>query len=573
MERYLRRKFERKLGLVFLLFVVSLFLSGVRALDLQITKESEAAKKIEESFSRTYIVKIPLYRGSLRDRNGKELALSVPTLTLYAHPNTRLIRNRRAFLQRLSSLSGVSVSVLEDRLREGQDRPITILTGLARDLEDELLRLIRETKNTRFIGVQRSYRRLYPNGSLASNLLGFVGTDGVGLEGMEYKLNDYLGGGHTQAILYFGGELGTVYLKPAGGLPGDEHDVYLTLDVGVQSILEAVRDDIVKRWKPKRVSILLMDVRTGEILGLATYPYFDPNTFYKYPPQSRRNFAVTDVFEPGSIMKPFFVGYALEKGYVSAGSVVDTGDGRIRVHDRYVRDPKRFSRLRLEDVLVHSSNVGTIKVASFLSRKEAEDLLRRFHLHARFGVFPGEAAPKLPDFRYPANILYSSIGQGIAMNSINIAVAFGALATGDVVKPKVVKEILSPDGKKAYSMEVEVLKKDVFSKKTIRWLREALTKVVERGTGRRARSKFFTIAGKTGTSQKFDPALGRYSREKVVTYFAGFFPATKPRFVGVIVVDEPKGKRLFGGEVCAPYFKKIVELVAFYYGLKPDKVK
>ena len=573
MERGFRRKFDRKLSFVFSLFLLLLFFVLVRILDLQVTKDSDIARKIEENFDRVISIKVPLYRGSIQDANGRELALSVPTVTVYAHPDTSRIRNKEAFITGLSRITGIPAEEIRKRIRAGSNRPVRILAGVDRELKDEIRRLIRSTGNTSYVGLQEGYRRVYPNGSLASNTLGFVGTDGIGLEGMEYALNRYLGGGFSKALIYLNGGLGKIYLHPLKGLLGEEKDVLLTIDTGVQNILEKIRDDIVRKWKPKKVSIILLDLSNGDILGLATYPYFDPNRFLRYPPDHRRNFAVTDVFEPGSIMKPFFIGYALDKGYVSPRFSVDTGKGRIKVYNRYVRDPKRLGRISLREVLVYSSNVGTIKVASFLSKRDVEDLLERFHMNRRFGIFPGEANPQVPDLDYPANILYSSIGQGIAMNTLNIAVAFGGLATGRILKPHIIKEVISSEGKALYRAEEEILRDRVFSERTLRWLRKTLTQVVERGTGKEARSRFFTIAGKTGTSQKFDLKLGKYSKDKVVTYFAGFFPASDPRFVAVIVVDEPKGKRLYGGVVSAPYFRRLAEQVAFYFGLKPDKLK
>lgn len=569
----LRRRFERKTSLILGVFFLGLGLVTLRVIDLQITKRSDIARKIEERFERVVTARVPLYRGSIEDANGRDLALSVPTITVYVHPDTRYLRNRDRFVRGLASITGVPEKEIERRLESGSGGPVKILSGVSRDLKKEIRELILETGNSSFVGIQEDYTRVYPNGTLASNLLGFVGVDGVGLEGMEFALNDYLGGGYTEALIYMNGGIGQIYLHPLKGMMGEESDVKLTLDIGVQHLIERIRDEIVRRWKPKRVSILVMDLRNGYILGLATYPYFDPNRFYRYRADQRRNFAVTDVFEPGSIMKPFFVGWALEKGYVRRNMTIDTGKGRIKVYDRYVRDPRRLGRIKLRDVLVYSSNVGTIKVASYLKKKDVDKLLEAFHMKRRFGIFPGEANPLIPDFDYPANILYASIGQGLAMNTLNIAVAFGGLLTGYIVQPHIVKEIVSPSGRVVYRAERKVLRDRILSEETILWLRRTLTQVVERGTGKRARSKYFTIAGKTGTSQKFDPDKGKYSRDKVVTYFAGVFPATDPRFVGVIVVDEPKGRRLYGGEVSAPYFRKIVESVSFYYGLKPDKIK
>lgn len=568
-----RRKFNRKTSLILGGFFLAILVTLLRVLDLQITKRSEITREIERRFDRVVTARVPLYRGSIRDTNGREIALSVPTLTVYVHPNTRHLKNREEFVRELSSITGVPRKVIEERLKKGEGRPVKVVSGVSRDLKGRIRDLILRTGNAPFVGIQEDYTRVYPNGTLASNLIGFVGVDGVGLEGMEFALNRYLGGGFSEVIIYMNGGIGQIYLQPLKGLIGEENDVALTIDLGVQHLIERIRDEIVRRWKPNKVSILVMDLRNGHILGLATYPYFDPNRFYRYSAERRRNFAVTDVFEPGSIMKPFFVAWALEKGYVKPEAVIDTGKGRIRVYDRFVKDPRRLGRIKLKDVLVHSSNVGTIKVASLLSRKDVDEMLEVFHMKRRFGIFPGEANPLIPDLSYPANILYSSIGQGIAMNTLNIAVAFGGLVTGYMIQPHIVKEIVSPSGKTVYRAERKVIRKGILSERTVRWLRKALVEVVERGTGRKARSRYFTIAGKTGTSQKFVPEEGRYSKEKVVTYFVGVFPATDPRFVGVIVVDEPKGRRLYGGEVSAPYFRKLAENVAFYYGLRPDKVK
>ena len=567
------RKFEAKARLVLALFILTLLFSLLRVLDLQVTKESEIAEKIERGFDRIIPIKVPLYRGSIKDTNGRELALSVPTLSIYAHPDTSRLKNREKLIEELSRITGVKAEKIRERINSGTRRPVKILSRIDRTLKERIRKLIVETGNSRYLGIQEEYTRVYPNGSIASNTIGFVGVDGRGLEGMEYLLNKYLGGGYSRALIYVNGGLGKIYLHPLKGMLGEEKDVLLTLDVGVQNILEKLRNDIVRRWRPKRVSILLLDLSNGYILGLATYPYFDPNRFTRYPPEKRRNFAITDVFEPGSIMKPFFIAWALEKGYITTNFWVNTGKGRVKVYDRYVRDPERLGTIILRDVLVYSSNIGTIEVAKHLKKEDVEELLEAFHMHKRFGIFPGEANPQIPDFDYPANILYSSIGQGIALNTLNIAVAFGGLATGRVLIPHIVKEIVSSDGKVVYRAEPKVWRERVLSAKTLRWLHRTLTKVVEYGTGKKARSRYFTIAGKTGTSQKFDFKLGRYSRDKVVTYFAGFFPATDPKFVAVIVVDEPKGRKLYGGEVSAPYFRKLAEQVAFYYGLKPDKRK
>ncbi len=571
----LRVKFRARLKLVGgFLFLYFAFLL-LKAFSLHVTDRNELEEKISKKFSRVFTVSVPLYRGSIKDSQGRDLALSVPTLSLYAHPSVKHIKRRKEFVKGLSRITKIPEKEIERRLSAGEKvgKSYTFLRGISLSLREDLRKLIVDTENASVIGIQQEYRRFYPYRYTASNLIGFVGNEGRGLEGMEYKFDNLLGGGIQRLFVYAGAGLGKVFLEPLKGRLGTQKDVFLTLDLGVQNIAEGIKHEIVRKWKPKKVSIVLMDLKNGNIVALANYPSYDPNNYRKFPPERRKNHAVTDVFEPGSIMKPFFIAYALEKNKVAPYTRVDTGRGRIKVGKKFVRDLKPRGKLKLKDVLVYSSNVGTILVARQLDQQEVKDLLYRFHLNEKFYVFPGEAKPQIPDLKFPANIDYMSIGQGIALSAVHITASFGALATGRVLKPRIVLKAQDMTGREESLSQVEVLRDKVLSNKTLNWIRNALIEVVERGTGRKARSKYFYIAGKTGTSQKFDVKEGKYSREKVVTYFAGFFPATDPRFVGVIVVDEPKGRNLYGGEVAAPYFRKLAEKVAFYYGLKPDKIE
>ncbi len=569
METDRERRFRRKNSFLFLFFLLLFSLPILTILRYQTFPQEELIEALKSRFPRVDEIKVFEYRGSIRDRVGRELALSVPTITIFAKPVEK-VRNKEKLARLLAKLTGTSLIDIKSRFETSGYS--VLVKRVDKALIEDIKKIIRETDNSEFVGVQEGYSRLYAYNTLASNLIGFTGDEGKGLEGLEYKFDGLLGGGVSKALIYKSKNLGIISLKPfqTEGVR-TAHDVEITLDVGLQSILEDIRDKIVERWKPNKVSILLLDLNNGDILALATYPYYDPNRFEKYPAEWRRNYVVTDLFEPGSVMKPFFVAYALEKGKVSPWTRIDTGKGRVKVYGRWVRDYKRLGRLSLKEVIVKSSNVGTIEVAKKLSGEEVKDLIERFHLNKTFGVLPGEAKPQIPNFSYPANILYSSIGQGIAFNTLHITTAFGALAKGYVVKPRILKKIrLAGEGREEFK-EAQILKEEVLSEKTLRWIRRALTDVVERGTGKRAKSKFFTIAGKTGTSQKFDFKLGKYSREKVVTYFIGFFPATEPRFVAAVVVDEPKGKGVYGGTVAAPYFRELVERTAFYTGLKPDK--
>ena len=506
-----------------------------------------------EKFPKASVVKLSTPRGSIKDRNGNDLAISIPTISIYAFP--QLVENKEELIRRLSAIPEIKERDLLEKLNSDKK-----FVWLARHLDKAyapyIKGAIKDTNNVKAVGLQEEYKRLYPHGSLAGNLLGFVGMDGEGLEGVEYMFNKDLKGKEIKAVLY----LGKLAIGPITE-DMETKEIKLTIDLGVQTILEDIRDKIVKQWNPDRVGILVIDTKSGEILGLANYPTYDPNNYQKYSPFHRRNFVATDLFEPGSVMKPFFIGQALQKGYVRPGMWIDTEGGKIEVFGRYVKDVKPSGTLTLEQVLIKSSNVGTIKVARYLSKRDVEEILDKIYMKDKFDVLPGEVKPKLPNFNYPANILYASIGQGMASNLLNLCVSFNALATNRVIKPKI---LLEEKG--------QVLRENIFSPQVFRWLQENLRKVVEEGTAKMARSDYFSIAGKTGTSQKFDFSTGRYSREKVVAYFIGYFPATNPRFVAGIMVDNPRGPNPYGGTVSAPYFKELVERVAFYYRLEPDKL-
>ncbi len=541
--------------ILFLSFLTFLgfFIITARFAYIQLIGKEGYVDKVVEKFPKASVVKLSTPRGFIRDRRGNDLAISVPTVSLYAFPHH--VQNKEELVRRLSALPDLRERDLMDQLNSNK-KFAWLIRHMDKVYMPYLKAVIRDTGNDKAVGIQEEYKRLYPHGSLASNLIGFVGKDGEGLEGIEYLFNKDLRGKEIKGVFY----LGRLAVSP---LSEDmtSKDIQLTIDLGVQTILEDIRDKIVKQWNPDRVGILLMDAKTGDILGMANYPTFDPNHYQKFPASYRRNFVITDLFEPGSVMKPFFIGQALQKRYVKPGMWIDTEGGRIEVFGRHVKDVKPLGTLTLEQVLIKSSNVGTIKVARFLSKREVEELMENIHMTDRFHILPGEVKPKLPNFNYPANILYASIGQGLSSNLLNLCVSFNALATNRIVKPKIL-----------LNEPIQVLRENIYAPHVLNWLQTNLTRVVEEGTATRAKSDYFTIAGKTGTSQKFDFKTGRYSREDLVTYFVGYFPAKDPRFIAGIMVDRPKGSNPYGGTVAAPYFKELVERVAFYYRLEPDKL-
>jgi len=542
--------------LVFLGFLVVI----IRYAYIQLFGRTAYIERIVEKFPKAVVERVPVYRGAIKDRKGVELAISMPTFSIFAFPKN--VQNKEELARRLSAILDQREEEILKKLNT--DRKFV---WLARNVDKEYINyvrgVIRDTQNQNAIGIQEDYKRVYPHGHLASNLIGFVGVDGRGLEGIEYMFDHKLYSKEAKKVFLYSPKGGRLVLN----LEDEERDyktqdIQLTIDLGIQVILEDIKKKIVRDWKPRRVAIIVIDLQTGDILGLANYPHYDPNNYQKAKPEHRRNYAITDPFEPGSVMKPFFIGQALEKGYISFNYSVNTEGGRAKFFGRTIRDGHPYRVLSLDQVLIKSSNVGTAKVARFLSKKDVEELFEKIHFKSTFGVLPGEAKPKLPNFNYPANIIYASIGQGLSVNLLNLCVAFGGLATNQIIQPRIIYEPNQPP---------KVLRDKLFSDKVLDWLHKNLIRVVEEGTATRARSKYFTIAGKTGTAQKFDFKIGRYSMEKEVAYFVGYFPATNPKYVAGIMVDEPEG-RGFGGTAAAPYFKELVERVAFYERLEPDKI-
>ncbi len=548
-----------KIYLIGFLILLGFFVVILRYAYIQLFGRTAYIEKVVEKFPKAVVEKVPVYRGAIKDRKGVELAISMPTFSIFAFP--RSVNNQEELARRLSAILNQKEEEILKKLNTNSK-----LVWLAKNIDKEYINYVRgvikDTRNQNAVGIQEDYKRVYPHGYLASNLIGFVGADGRGLEGIEYMFDHRLYSKEVKKVFLYSPKGGKLVLN----LDEEEkdyktQDLQITIDFGVQVILEDLKEKIVKNWNPRKVTIIVIDLRSGDILGLANYPHYDPNHYQKSQPENRRNYAVTDSFEPGSVMKPFFIGQALEKGYIGFNHSVDTEGGRAEFFGRTIRDVHPSKVLSLDQVLIKSSNVGTAKIARFLSKRDVEELFEKFHFKSAFGVLPGEAKPKLPNLNYPANIIYASIGQGLSANLLNLCVAFGGLATNRIIQPRIIYEPNSPP---------KVLKERLFSERVLDWLHKNLVKVVEEGTATQARSQYFTIAGKTGTAQKFDFKTGKYSMEKVVAYFVGYFPATDPKYVAGIMVDEPKG-RAFGGTAAAPYFKELVERVSFYDMLKPDK--
>lgn len=533
-------------GLLTLGFMAVLF----RAFQLQILPSPQVERLAKRQLhSRIEIVG---RRGILRDRNGRELAVSTNSVSLFANP--KILKDPRRAARALGSVIGQPSEALLAKFREAAGRRFV---WIARQLDNAQMARLQsvDLKSLPGIGMIREFRREYPLSPLASQVIGFTSVDGHGLEGLEKSLDSHLQGEHTTLVLRRDA-LGRPLFTESEQIQLDLNHgnaVELTLDSHLQFSAERALKEAVDEHGADSGIAIVMDPWTGELLAMANYPGFDVHAPGTAGLGLRRNRAITDPIEPGSVMKPFVVARALEDHIVKPETRLMTGGGSIRVGRKTIREAEashRFESVSIVDLIRLSSNVGTVVLQQKMGFPRVEDTFRRLGFGALTGVeLEGESrgifrSPRAEQRLEQATI---SFGQGIAVTPLQVATAYATLANGGMrVRPTILKGTppMAPDR--------------IFSEATALKMRGILEKVVEaEGTGTAAHVEGFRVAGKTGTSQRVDFENGGYERGAYWSSFAGFVPSDKPRFVIYVVVDRPKKNGYYGGVVAAPVFSKI----------------
>lgn len=403
--------------------------------------------------------------------------------------------------------------------------------------------------------------RYYPQQSFMCHVLGFVNLEGVGSGGVEQNVDSFLRGCPGLVEGEVDGRRREVYERRASFIPAiGGADVYLTLDQNVQYIVETALDDMMEETEATGAWAIVQLVKTGEILAMASRPGFDPNDFRNTAREALRNRALSTVYEPGSTFKAATIAAAIDEGTVSADTRIDCENGKWLHCNRYLNDHGGYSSLSVADGLKKSSNILAAKVALTLGRERFERRLRAFGIGRRLGIdLPGEEAGILHPYRSWSKISTSriAIGQGVAVTALQMLQVFSTLANdGFLMRPYVTSHVLSPDGEILLKTEPRVIGRPV-SGRTAATMRRLLQRVTEDGgTGTKARVDGWDVAGKTGTAQK--PEAGGYSDTKYVASFVGFAPVSTPEIAVIVVVDEPKGERYYGGQVAAPTFSRIM---------------
>ncbi len=498
-------------------------------------------------------VEIPGQRGSILDREGRELAVSVEASSVYAIPDD--VENPRAAAEALAPVLGIPDRDILEKLESDRG-----FVWVRRQLAPEAAEKVRALKlpGIHFVAEPK---RFYPKGRLASAVLGFVGTDAVGLAGLEH-IYDASIRGKTGELVALTDARRSRYgeAEAASSRPAQEGaSLVLALDSGVQFAAERELSDAMREHQARSGCVVVMDPWNGEVLAMASAPDFDPNAFGRFPAEAWRNRAIADAYEPGSTFKIVTGALALENGLVALDEVIDTGDGTIRVANTTIQeaDSHRYGALTLPGVFERSSNIGIIRVGLRLGSSRLHEGATAFGVGRPTGVdLPGENPGIFRPLTKWSGLSTASIsmGQEVSLNALQLARITAIVANGGyLVEPHLVTKIVEPGGRERAVPAPGRTR--VLSPQTARAISQILVGVVDHGTGARAAIPGFAVAGKTGTAQK--AGVGGYQAGRYVPNFAGFAPAGSPRCVAVVVLEEPQG-RYYASDVAAPLFARVM---------------
>ena len=540
--------------------------AGLRLFEIQVVSADEYADRgVEQRLVRE---ELAADRGTIFDRDGHELALTIDAVTVYANP--RQVADPAATAALVGPLAGVDPVDLQTKLTADAS-----FAYVVRQLERSDAQRIRDLELPGIYFTEEP-SRVYPSGSLAAHVLGFVRTDdNEGLEGVEFALNDLLRGRPGELLVERAGTGGVII--PLGEYeavaPQRGRDVVLTIDREIQFEAEAALAAAVEKWDAIGGSAVVLDPATGEILAMANLPTFDPNSFAGADPASFRNRAIVDVYEPGSTHKLVTVAAALDEGKIKPADTFDVPVELVIDDKTYTDVGERAEEetLTVSEIVSRSSNVGTILIQQELGNESLHSYMEAFGLGTPSGVgFPGEAAGTVyPLEHWCPNVCGAStaIGYRVSVTALQMASVFGAVANDGVwVQPRMIKELVDADGEITGSSAGE---RRVISSMTAAQMRIMLAGVVEEGTGGAAAIPGYKVGGKTGTTEKFIEEDGRYT-EDVVASFVGFAPVDNPQLVIAVAIDSPRDGA-FGGEVAAPVVGQIALSALHQLGVPPSE--
>ncbi|MDH5711285.1 MAG: penicillin-binding transpeptidase domain-containing protein [Gammaproteobacteria bacterium] len=546
----------RRILLLLIFFMAIAALVG-RALDMQILHSEFFERQGDARQLR--VVTIPAHRGQIVDRNGEPFAVSTPVSSIWINPGEAVTDFHQ--ISELAKLLSMDAATLQKKITANGSREFMYLKRhVSPELAEKAIAL-----NVPGVALQNEYRRYYPAGEVAAHVVGFSNIDDDGQEGIELAFDEWLKGepGKKRVIR---DRLGRAFddvehirtVEP--GKP-----VMLSIDRRLQYLTYRTLKAAVIKHNAIAGSAVVLDVKTGEVLAMASQPSFNVNDRSQLRPDATRNRSVTDVFEPGSTMKPLTMAAALDSGLWKPSSKINTAPGYMKVQGNMIRDHRNYGEMDLGGIIEKSSNVGISKVVLSIEADEQWGMYQKLGLGAGTGSgFPGEATGSLSESVLNSDFARATMafGYGVSVTPIQLARAYSALAADGVLRPV---SFLHEDGKESAEGE------RVMSVATAKAVRKMMQSVVsDEGTGSRAQVANYSVAGKTGTVHKF--IAGGYAEERYLSIFAGMVPADSPELVMVVMIDEPRNGEYFGGQVAAPVFSQVMAGAMRLLDVAPDRV-
>ncbi len=536
---------------------------------IQVGSHDEFSKKARVQQCKK--IELPARRGSILDRNGNTLAESLRVASVYADPAE--VEDVRSVSYQLSRVLKINSSKIAKLLNKGKR-----FVWIKRRVGDDELAAVSKL-SLKGIYTTCEYHRFYPRKQLASHILGFTDIDGRGLEGIELLFDNTLSGEAGYKLVDRDALQRPIATPDAEvKLPRHGNGVMLTIDANIQRFAEEELASACLKWEPLSATAVVMDPMTGEVLAMANYPSYDPNHFMKYPSKNRRNFAVTDCYEPGSVMKPIVISGIFEQGLVRPDDVIFCNNGVCELEGRLLHDTHGgHGNLTVSEVVSYSSNIGMAKLGLLMGNERMYNHLKQFDFGEKTGIeLPGEIGGifrPLKQWSKKYSLISLSIGHEIAVTPLQFVTAFCSIPNGGLLlKPKIIKSTIKNDStiKEQFPCS-QVVRRVINANIARNVMNPILMKVVTEGTGKNANLLEYDVAGKTGTSQKAGVDGKSYSHQKYVGSFIAYAPAGHPRVCVLVMMNEPKNGAYYGGTVSAPVVAEIIRRSLLYLGVEPSK--
>ena len=572
----IRSTLQGRIGYVALVMIGVLVILVFRYAYLQIVQGDALAQRMRDQSG--YEFRIQSLRGAILDRSGKELAVSSMTKSLFVDPNHVYdTHTPEEIASDIAPLIGLTEQdILDDIARGGGF--VWVKRRLEHTEYEAVRAVIREKGYSDCLGFQNEAKRYYPNDALAANVIGFVGTDDEGLDGVEQALDPLLKGEVREERLTVDGQRRPILDSIFAGrrVYGSDYckTVSLTIDSTIQFMVEQELDRAMAENNPDSITAIVMDPKTGEILAMASRPSYNPNRFWEYPQENWKNRAVAFIYEPGSTFKAVVAGAALQEGIVTPNQVF-FDPGYVMVSGRRIQNwsNESYGAVTFTDIVKKSLNTGFAQVGLSLGAEKMMHYTRVFGFGERTGIdLPGEEEGILfsADDMRDSDIATTAIGQSIAVTPLQLVTAMAAIANGGtLMHPYIVREIRNPDGS-VYEERTPREIRRVLEPTVDRTLIGLLEQVVASGGGKKAEVKGYRIAGKTGTAQKIRRETAGYLEGRYIASFCGFAPVEDPIFTVLVMIDDPRGGDFYGGQIAAPVASRIFTQLLRYAHVEPS---